>query len=577
MRIAALVCCLIALLGASSVLASTIVVVPLDDRPVTAQLPRMLGAIAGDRVLTPPRALLGSYLQFGDPARLLAWLRDPLTLEADAFVISSDMIAYGGLVGSRTPTPPLFLARSRLNELAEVRAARARASFAVFGTVMRLAPTGLAPIGDAASFFAAGAPTEAIQQYASLPDPPQTAEDRRKAEALRALAGPAVLDAYLATRARNLALDRWLLRQTAEGAYDRVVLGQDDAGPVGLHLNDLAALRGDVARLGIGHLASIEPGADELAMVLVAAQLAREVGVVPTVSVTYSRSDGGAENDPLEFAPFATTIANIVRASGTRAVDGAADLPLFVRVANTSLADEAAFVAAIRAAVADGKPVAVADLTFLQNAEHERRALAETLIDSGLGGTIASFASWNTVANTVGTALPEAIAVLVGKRRGTYDARAHAQFQLDRYVDDYAFHSFARPDLNTSLERAGIPDHTYLLPHVGAATERLNRRLLWPYAVDLLARIYPEYRDAGLTITLPWRRTFETEIDVRLEPRSNGARPEDGAPLTGATRSCGARRIPNSRHVFDERLAHRLNCGERFALRRSYASPPPNG
>jgi len=116
-RIAALVCFLFASLGALGAQASTIVVVPLDDRPVTAQLPRMLGAIAGERVMTPPRALLGTYLQCGDSAGLLAWLRDPLTAQADAFVVSADMIAYGGLVASRTPTTPLFLARSRLNEL----------------------------------------------------------------------------------------------------------------------------------------------------------------------------------------------------------------------------------------------------------------------------------------------------------------------------------------------------------------------------------------------------------------------------------------------------------------------------
>ncbi len=43
----------------SSLLALTFVVVPLDDRPVTAQLPRLLGAIAGVRIVEPPRPLLG--------------------------------------------------------------------------------------------------------------------------------------------------------------------------------------------------------------------------------------------------------------------------------------------------------------------------------------------------------------------------------------------------------------------------------------------------------------------------------------------------------------------------------------
>ena len=43
---------------------------PLDDRPVTLQLPKMVGAIAGVRVATPPRALLGRYLDYGDPDAL---------------------------------------------------------------------------------------------------------------------------------------------------------------------------------------------------------------------------------------------------------------------------------------------------------------------------------------------------------------------------------------------------------------------------------------------------------------------------------------------------------------------------
>ncbi len=43
-----------------------------------------------------------------------------------------------------------------------------------------------------------------------------------------------------------------------------------------------------------------------------------------------------------------------------------------------------------------------------------------------------------------------------------------------------------------------------------------NRALLWPLTVDLLAKVYPQYRDWGLTITLPWQRTFETQLDVRL-------------------------------------------------------------
>ncbi len=532
----------------SSLLALTFVVVPLDDRPVTAQLPRLLGAIAGVRVAEPPRPLLGHYLEPGDPAAILRWLRTDAPADAREYVVSSDMAVYGGLVASRIPGVSRGLGYTRLQDLAAFRAARPSAGFALFGTVMRLAPTGVPALGPAAAFPFAGEAWPLLQKYANLPDPPGTEADRATAARLRARLGP-VLDAYLDTRARNRDVDLFALREAAEGGFDRVVLGQDDAGPVGLHLRDLAALRAFAARwVPPGH-ASVEPGADELGMALVGAALARQAKLVPRVRVIYSRADGARLNDPIEFAPIATTIADLVRTCGgtLAAADDAAgarsgaasdaDIDLFVNVPATSDADEARFVAAIaadagqpsvpapgagapRAVVRRAPLAAVADLTFLENEDYaQQRRLTNLLIAAGVAGRVGAFASWNTTANTVGTALPEAIAVLAGRKLGTYDARMHATFTLMRYVDDIAFHDDVRPVLNTDLTAAGIADHTYLAPDAARRTDSENRALLWPAGLDLLSRIAPEFRDAGFTITLPWQRTFETELDLRLAPR----------------------------------------------------------
>lgn len=511
----------------SSLLAFTFVVVPLDDRPVTAQLPRLLGSIAGVRVVEPPRALLGRYLSPGDPDAILRWLRADAPPDARAYVISDDMIAYGGLIASRIPGTSRAVAYTRLEDLAAFRASRPYAWFAAFGTVMRLAPTGVPKLGSAAAFpFAGGDVWGAIQQYASLPDPPQTAEPRAFAAQLRAQLGP-VLDAYLDTRARDRDVDLFALRLAAEGDVDRIVLGQDDAGPVGLHLRDLAALRGFAARWLAPSRASIEPGADELGMVLVAAALAREARTVPRVRVVYSRADGARVEDPLEFAPIATTIADLVGSCGGTQVTGAAeaDIDLFVRVPDTGDADEQRFVGAIEQDVARGRSTAsapeaaVADLSFLTPNDYAaQRRLTQELVARGLAGRVDAFASWNTVANTVGTALPEAIALRAGRLLGTYDARAHATFTFMRYVDDVAFHDDVRPRLNADLSAQGIDDHTFLPPDVAQQVASENRALLWPKGLDLLAQIEPQFRDAGFTITLPWERTFETELDVRLGP-----------------------------------------------------------
>jgi hypothetical protein len=499
-------------------LATTFVVVPLDDRPVTAQLPVMLGNIAGVRVQVPPRTMLGRYLKFGDPDRIIRWLRDDSPADAQAFIVSTDMIAYGGLIASRTPDTSKGLAFSRLRDMTAFRATRPGASFAAFGTVMRLAPTGVPAIGESKDFFAAGDAWPLLQQYANLPDPPQTDEQRALEARIRARIGP-VLDQYLATRSRNLDVDLFALQLLAENGFDRLVLGQDDAGPVGLHLHDLASLRTFVERWGLEKRASIEPGADELAMALTSAAIARQAAFVPTINVIYSRSDGGSINDPLEFAPIDTTINQLIATSGAQRKQGpGADINLYVRIAGTNDADETAFVDAMERDIRAGRPAAVADLTFLAaNNLPEQRALVEELLRRKIAGDLAAFASWNTTANTIGTTVPEAIAVVAGKRTGAYSDLAHAQFMLDRYADDYAFHAFTRPALNTTLSDDGITDHTYLLPGPATATSSQNRSDLWLRTLDLLRSIYPQYRDAGLTITLPWDRTFETKIDVRLQ------------------------------------------------------------
>jgi len=502
----------------SSLLALTIVVVPLDDRPVTAQLPRLLGAIAGARVVEPPRPLLGHDIVPGDPDAILRWLHDDAPRARDV-VVSADMAMYGGLVASRIPGVSRDDAFARLQELAAIRALRGDASFGVFGTVMRLAPTGVPAIGRAASFPFAGDVWPLLQRYANLPDPPRSDAQRREAADLRARLGPN-LDAYLAARARDREADLEALQIAATGGFDRVVLGQDDAGPVGLHVRDLAALRAFAARWVPPGRATIEPGADELGMVLVGAALARDAGIVPRVRVVYSRPDGATVQDPIEFAPIATTIGDLIATCGAApTADGDAQIDLFVRVPQTTDAQEAAFADAIGADVAHGRLAAVADLSFLGDQPYAvQKQLTEDLIARGIAARVASFASWNTTANTVGTALPEAIAVLAGRALGTYDARAHARFTLMRYVDDIAFHDDVRPRLNAGLSASGITDHTYLLPEVAQQTASENRALLWPEGLALLHRIEPQFRDAGFTITLPWNRTFETELNLRLAP-----------------------------------------------------------
>lgn len=513
-RFFAVAAVLLLLCSAPASAADSIVLVPLDDRPVTMQLPQLLGRIAGTAVITPPRALVGNYLTFGRPDALIAWLNSSPDAAATGYVLSSDMLAYGGLVASRVPGPAYADARMRLNELDRLRAREHSARIDVFGTIMRLAPTGVPDLGPGKGYFAAYPAWTYLQEYANLHDPPLPAEEAR-AQQLRAAIGEHLLDAYLATRARNLAIDRLLIAKQKAGTIDALILGQDDAGPYGLHVRDVAVLTAEAAQ---APRISVEPGADELAMAMLASQLARSAHWTPRVEVQYSTPAGAQYQDPLEFAPVSVPVDHLIRACGGEPVSNGGDIALFVRLPGTTAEQDAKLLTQMHDARRRGSAVAVADISFLRNDYGSLAAFAGKMLDDGIARDIDAYASWNTNANTAGTALAEAIAAGAGRRSGRYNALAHRTFTFMRFLDDVDFHASVRPALNTELDRRGVSDHTLLLPENAAPVSALNRALLWYDAQRLLARLYPDLHIAAMDITLPWNRTFEAQIDVGLAP-----------------------------------------------------------
>ena len=252
-------------------------------------------------------------------------------------------------------------------------------------------------------------------------------------------------------------------------------------------------------------------------MALVARSLARAAAWTPRVGVRYSTPGGASYQDPIEYAPVDGAIAALVRVSGGIRDDDRPDIVLYVRVPNTSSSQDDAFAAAMRDDAERGRSVALADLAFLTS-YGDQAAFAQRILDSGLAARLDAYSSWNTNANTTGTALAEAIAAGARRRMHTYDALAHRTFTFVRFLDDYAFHDLVRPDLNATLAAQGVTDHSMLGPGDAAATAGRDRALLWSYAETILARLDPGYHMAALSIGLPWSRTFETSIDVGIAP-----------------------------------------------------------
>jgi hypothetical protein len=498
-------------------LSALITFVPMYATPAAQQLPVMAARIAGARIVEPPLRMLGDYIRPGNVAGIDAWLDRSPARNANAFVISTDMLAYGGLDASRVPGGVSQIqALMRLGVLRRLRAQHPHAWIGAFGTIMRLEPTSVTAVGEAATYSQiAQYPTwEYIWEYAQM----------RDMRHYRSLIGEPVLQHYLQTRERDRNVDLAALQFAADGIVNRLVLGQDDAGPVGLHVNDVRALQDRLQSLRISDRASIEPGADELGLMLVAHAIARSIEWTPHVEVVYSRPGGSQTQDPLEYAPIDTTIGALIRLGGGVRDDVHPDIRLYVRVPHTTQAQDDALLQTLRAQIDAGHSVALVDLTYLTYSYCAQAAFVQRLIDAGIAGKLDAYSSWNTDANSVGIALGEGIAVGAGRRSARYDPLAHAEFMLDRYIDDYLYHTRVRPKINAELQAQGVTEHYWLAPAIAERADARVRALMLPLARDLLHRIYPDYEAAQLVIGLPWPRTAEIRTQIRLAPRHRAAR-----------------------------------------------------
>src|SRR5690625_278397 len=95
---------------------------PLDEPPVNTDLVRDIATLSGGQLLLPPEELLPNQREAGDADALGEWLRTIIGQEqVDTVVVSVDMLAFGGLIPSRTSADDVREALGRLEVLTSVK------------------------------------------------------------------------------------------------------------------------------------------------------------------------------------------------------------------------------------------------------------------------------------------------------------------------------------------------------------------------------------------------------------------------------------------------------------------------
>jgi hypothetical protein len=465
----------------------------------------------------PSRGDLGWYTQPGDCDAIAHWLNG---CPAGHFVVSADMLCYGGLVASRTPAVDAERALERLESLRELRSRRPDAVIFAFSIVMRLGTT----VTDAQSL----AVHQALGLYSQLLDRVERLGETNlhpELSAVTAQLGTETVAEYLAVRRRNHAVNSAAIRLAADGVIDYLVLAQEDSAPVGIHIPELSALHSQVEEFRLTDRVAIHPGADEVGVVLMARHHTSTSSA--RIAVEYAAPEGAAVIPRFEHQPISHTVGSQLRAAGARtAVADEADALLVVHTpigAQTDIAEapppgESPALAAQARAIAGrtravssaGMPVGLADLAYCNGADPELIAA----LTRGGAHHLTAYAGWNTAGNTLGTAIAQLCIAAsgAGAVRAAAARDAARDFIACRFTDDYGYQSCVR---KLAGERAAaIGANPFMLGDHAARIEQFVRGKLQPFA----HAAYSDLLGASgalaerVRVSLPWQRLFEIAV-----------------------------------------------------------------
>ncbi|MEP7037159.1 MAG: DUF4127 family protein, partial [Acidobacteriota bacterium] len=442
-------------------------------------------------------------------------------------IIALDMVAYGGLVASRVHGDTnAETALARIEILRELKKLNPRMPIYAQSVIMRLAPTGT---GANESY------RQNLAEWAEV-SPYNDAESKKRTMQLEREIPAKAINDYKRARARNLQVNLKAIEMTQNGTIDRLILSQDDAKPRGIHVADREKLIAETKRLNLTEKIAVQPGADEVAMLLLARVITDKYNFHPKIKAVYSSEELANKAMPYEDRALRETVSFHIKAVGGREVteEKTADLIFFVYPSRFETGRAASFAAEIEAAIKRNKRVIVADIDSKGDVQGGDPAFTRELEQRRLFPELSGYAAWNTAGNTIGTALPQGVVfntaqnkLMNSKARAARIWTAQNWFTLNRLLDDFYYHTLTRAETKKFIAENNF-NPIRLSDEAAEKVENFAAEIMRDY----LEKVGKEYftrragsmqknvkcaKPANMTFDLPWNRTFEAEIDFQLK------------------------------------------------------------
>jgi hypothetical protein len=508
----------------------TVILIPLDSRPPCTQFVEQLADMAGIKLLLPQPELLDNYKTTANKQALRMWLSQA-SKQADAAIISTDMLIHGGLLASRLSSGTDEDTNEVLHLLTTIHQENHHLKMYVFNIIPRLL---LADNQENAAF------QKNMLKYSVIKDQVYTFENTEDMKTLTALEKqiPAnIINHYTVMYEKNTTLNSTLMNMVEKGILAGLVIGQDDGQPFGIPNINKQQLQYQLAQKpSLANKVFITRGTDEVAISLLGHITTELSNYHPKVYTIYSNADAPQITMPFMPHTVAKTVQEKIEITGAiqaKNIDEA-DFILYVHVGTKN--NKATFLSAVKQIknlLDQGYHVALVDLT-------EDFQSSETLLPVLLAQNIAipkliAYAGWNTTSNSIGTAVTQACIFTKALTKETNLSETMAlykdnlEFLTARFLDDLYYQKEINPYINKQLQRSHIDPY-----NLGSSYYQTNdkiQKMMFSKGKHLLHEGLSNYpitvhtnqgeeqiiiTDLEIQTYLPWQRTFEIWIKPTL-------------------------------------------------------------
>lgn len=486
--------------------AEKILLIPQDNRPVSLAYTVSTAKKAGYTVVTPPISYLSGKNNSGSPDKIWDWLKNNIA-SSDACIISTDTLIYGGLVDSRKHNysmQELYLRANRINALHKKYPNK---PIYAFGTIMR---TPYASDSSVEPYYYEDYGNK-IYRISIIQDKidnsSATKNEISELLSLKLSVPNEFLQDWFSRRNKNDTINRIMINNAKNGTFTYYCLGYDDNSKHSQTTLEARYIKNTFNNISPKIYGSF-PGADQLALLLIARYHVDLHKLSPTFSIIYPLGRGENTIPRYENQTIGKTVYDHITAIGGKIISKnkpdivlAVNTPLESTIESGEIANFGMnksstedFVNKIKYISSKNISVAIADVYFSNGSDN---TLMNSLKKNDLLYKINAYNGWNTASNTVGYSIAQAILSPYMTKND------HDNMLTEQYIDNWAYQANIRKKISLILKNSKNKDFI---------TKELEENMssqIKDFANKKLnlnnKKIYAEF---------PWNRLFEIQVHI---------------------------------------------------------------